>query len=953
MDKAKAERHAALASLARAYVPEWNFSQENPEPGSALAMLIDDMLGESEKRLSQAIHKYKIQYLNLFDRLKEEPVESAKSYVRFTQVSRMEQPVHVPKGTRLIAEDPQSYHRLIFETTYAITTTSANLISVCATDKNSDRIVRLLDQSSDSEEARGFTAFGLEDDNEAEHRLLLGFDGAFDAMDGLSIGLRVEVPDAEQREQAISALLSEQVRFSMLEPDGERDFEKVERRGDLIWLTMPRYIPIKIDFKGKPRYVLSVRALSLCDITLSSIELVFSQEGLPADSVLCSDVAQNVGRFMPFGSPMEIFSDCTIECRPVFARAGAEVEMSFDLDFAVLEQKLPEVQNNPDYKIIMKRPVESPHVEPAEVKADYVLIEYLTENGWRLLLDDEHTAMLFNGSATGRVVIRFTLPRDIAPDDGQGHLRLRLYKAEHLYTIPCVQYCPIISNLSFSFQYGNGCLLPDAAFTRNNFEEVEVTEHIRANRSFPLFYNRENHYPSMYLGFDENPQGMPLSLYFEVENDEDSPLQYTVEYLSPRGFEQMQVVDNTGGLLYSGTLLLPVPSDCRKLKLFDRECYWLRLVSRGPLPQTLPMIRKVLTNMVRVENKRSNTEYFYLTNPDAPLHITLAEQNLVSVAVYVNEEDNDDSREENWVRWNKRTGWDQRGRYCDIDLAAGTVSFTKNAFAPYPLKEGGPAVRVDYQSYQGSAANVEANTITTLAESIRGIASVTNPMPAFGGYDGYNEETAAAVISNMLRTRGRAVTERDYLDMILQVSYGVRRIRCLSGVNRLGELDDDAITVALLIDQYDKGSHIFSAVRETIRARLEQTGCILPLGKKLILTQPSFVRYSVRAWISCGPGQDMYELQLQTLEDIRAFIDPLTGGFDGNGWEIGALPTVKHLLAWLKLKRPGLNVTRIVMSARSRGREYAVDDEIVKTLHNPFAMAVNGEHTVYVDLAQA
>ena len=77
-------------------------------------------------------------------------------------------------------------------------------------------------------------------------------------------------------------------------------------------------------------------------------------------------------------------------------------------------------------------------------------------------------------------------------------------------------------------------------------------------------------------------------------------------------------------------------------------------------------------------------------------------------------------------------------------------------------------MRVDYQSYQGAQANVPKETITTTEESVRYISSVTNPMAAYGGYDGYNEETSAAIISNMLRTRGRAVTGQDYFDIISQ-----------------------------------------------------------------------------------------------------------------------------------------------------------------------------------------
>ncbi|MEG1774744.1 MAG: hypothetical protein RR320_07815, partial [Oscillospiraceae bacterium] len=339
---------------------------------------------------------------------------------------------------------------------------------------------------------------------------------------------------------------------------------------------------------------------------------------------------------------------------------------------------------------------------------------------------------------------------------------------------------------------------------------------------------------TMYLGFDKNPQGMPLSLYFEVENDEDAQLDYTAEYLSARGFEPVTPVDNTGGMLYSGTLLLPVGGDAVRSRLFDRDCWWLRLRLKHLEVHSLPLLSSILTNMARVENLRSRTETFFMTEETASLHIALSEQNLLAVRVFANEEDGDPTHEENWVEWSRRVSFDQRGRFYDLDLAAGKIDFDRHAFAAYPLKEGAAAIRADYQSYQGAAANVPAGAISGLAESLRHISGVSNPMAAYGGYDGYNEQTSATIIANMLRTRGRAVTGQDYFDIISQVSYGVRRMKCVSGVNRLGQSDDDVITVALLIDEYDKGSHIFSAVKDTIRQKLLETSSIVPLGKTLV-----------------------------------------------------------------------------------------------------------------------
>ena len=114
---------------------------------------------------------------------------------------------------------------------------------------------------------------------------------------------------------------------------------------------------------------------------------------------------------------------------------------------------------------------------------------------------------------------------------------------------------------------------------------------------------------------------------------------------------------------------------------------------------------------------------------------------------------------------------------------------------------------------------------------IKFIGHVTNPMAAYGGYDGYNEESSAAIISNMLRTRGRAVTNQDYFDIISQISYGVRQIKCCSGVNRIGEVAEDVITVVVLIDEYEKGGHIFSAVKDSIRDKLLESSNLVQIGR--------------------------------------------------------------------------------------------------------------------------
>ena len=50
------------------------------------------------------------------------------------------------------------------------------------------------------------------------------------------------------------------------------------------------------------------------------------------------------------------------------------------------------------------------------------------------------------------------------------------------------------------------------------------------------------------------------------------------------------------------------------------------------------------------------------------------------------------------------------------------------------------------------------------------------------------------------------------------------------------------------------------------------------------------------------------------------------------------------------MKDADLRVERMALVARIGGRDYAVDDDFLSRMTDPFVMAVNGTHTVYVDL---
>ena len=946
-----------MKTLAASYTPQWSFSETQPDTGSVVALLYADMLEESLERYGKVLHKHKIQYLNLFDRFKDEPVESAKSFVRFMPVTGAPDAVHIPQGTRLYADSEQTGGQVVFETGHGVTVTPAQLSSIYLTDGTAGIIDRKFSaEDGQSAEGLSFTAFWAGDENLEEHRLILGFEDAFDHLDRLDLELEISVFPEDRQEQTLDAMCGEDISFAVLCEGGFEPFDLVERMAGGIHLVKENFKQQKADLSGVQCCHIEIAAARLCDIQINAAKLRFSENDIIPDEVRCAGVAQNPEHFRPFGVPMELYSAWEIESKLVFARRGAQATVSFRLDFETVERLLPEYEVAEDYRVIMRQPLTMPKPTVLDVYAQNVLPEYLSRTGWKRLIKEEHAALIFGGSEQGEITLSFRIPDDMLDSEyaaGQPRLRFRLIRADGLYQIPCRQHCPVVSGLRLSYDCGDFPRIPDRALTINNFEHDDVTGQLRSGKGISLFYSRECELPAMYFAFEGNPWGSPISLYLRLENNADYPVDFTAEYLSPEGYLPLKVADGTTGMLSSGALRIVVPQDITPKTLFGHELYWIRLVSHNKEHKEyhLPLITGIYLNMAKVENVRTQTQYFY---PDSTGAITSAKLDgggLISAKVYVNEQDASVIGE-HWVLWEKAAWRGQQGRVYDIDLMTGQLQFDKAAFSAYPVREDGPAVKVVFRAYHGSAANVGAGKIASLASSIRHISEVSNPMPAYGGYDGFNEKTSAGIISNMLRTRGRAVTRQDYFDIISQVSYGVRRIKCVSGLGERGEAGGDTLSIAILIDEYEKGSHIFSGVKEDIREKLMACSGLVPAGKTLILTQPRFVKMSVRLWLECERMESAYDLQKQCGESIREFIDPLYGGFGGRGWEIGVLPSTGQVVACLKIKHPDIVVSKIVMTAVYENREYAVDDQIGKYITSPFAMAVNGEHVVYCRLME-
>ena len=949
-----------LEKLAASYTPEWKFDPENPDAGSALAMLIADMFADSKERLSKALHKHKIQYLNRFDKLVCEPVSVAKGYVQFTPVAGNEDVMAVPAGTQLMAE--QGDQEILFETVHDICLADAGLTCVIVTDRQEDSVA-VLAESLDGErlETVQIQAFSTEGKNESSHKVILGLPAMFDGDTGIDLSLYVSAENAEKKEEALKLLSSGAVQYSIARAAGEEGdqikeipIDRVTRQEDHIRLEKENYEIGKALYHGKEGYYLILTAKEgLPQITVNGISFDVSAQNVRPDHIRVEGVDVSAERVALFGKPLALMNACEIDSRQVLSKKGAVVTMNFSLDYEIYEDSLENSEVAVEYKAIMKKQPEQAASKPASVVADRISWEYRSVTGWKKLFTGSEYEQMMNGGKNGEMSLTFVCPMDMAEaEEDESRIRIRLLHAENIYKMPAVYQCPVINNLQFSYTYQEKAALPVSAESINNSISRNLLSRLESGLETDLFSSDLEANRSMYFIFDNSISGLPFSLYFDMENLQARPLDFTVEYGTADGFKPIRIMDGTDGLLHSGVIRFLIGSDMAQKTMFGREGYVLRMTGyeKQYPAYRLPVIKGIYPNMAKVENRSSLTEYFYVDDPMEELTVKLGAENLTQLSVSVLEKTGEESQ---WVEWKRASRSYEPGRVYQENLAEGTIQFSAFAFSDIRLDEEEAPVRVTYRTYTGDAANVEKGTILTVMDSNRYVSEISNPFAAFGGCDAYTEKSTQGYIEGILKSRNRIVTEDDLLHLLRQTSYSVLETSCIPDRNEVGEPQPGIMTVAVLTADTDNSGNVFYEIRKEMQKKLEETGNFCVMGREIHLVQPRFLPCSVSVWLEKDNMENAYELTRRAEELITDFLNPYHGGSEGKGWKIGSYPRVSQIRAWLKKNLPDVTVARIAVTASVDGEEKTIREDIHDLSQSPFVMPVSGEHRVYIDLKES
>ncbi|MEV4312491.1 putative baseplate assembly protein [Actinocrispum sp. NPDC049592] len=188
-----------------------------------------------------------------------------------------------------------------------------------------------------------------------------------------------------------------------------------------------------------------------------------------------------------------------------------------------------------------------------------------------------------------------------------------------------------------------------------------------------------------------------------------------------------------------------------------------------------------------------------------------------------------------------------------------------------------------YRYGGGRRGNVGAGKLTVPLSAIQSVDSVRNLEPATGGVDAETVENAKVRGPLYLRGGHRAVTGKDFERLTLAAAPGAARARCLPPLK-----SGDPVRL-LVVPRVDIAPEALKL--QDLALPPELVGQIQSYldDRRLLTTQvridvPSYQGITVVAEVHAAPTVRPEKVRADAEKALYDFVNPITGGSDGNGW---------------------------------------------------------------------
>ena len=425
----------------------------------------------------------------------------------------------------------------------------------------------------------------------------------------------------------------------------------------------------------------------------------------------------------------------------------------------------------------------------------------------------------------------------------------------------------------------------------------------------------------------------PTSILYTAEfvtfaHEQQTPaeqLQLTWEYWSGQNWTKLFVRDETSNFTTTGIVEFLAPPDFvahSEFATIATSAWWVRVRWDAGDYDTDPRIRQAFLNTtmaaqtVTTRNEvlgssdGSADQVFQTTRTPVLAGQSLAVRELEmpsadELQTIVEDEgpnavlvipDSTGKPSEIWVKWHEVPDFyasDSRSRHYTLDHIQGEVTFGDGVNGMVPAV-GVSNIRLAlYRTGGGVRGNRPAGSIVQLKTTVPYVDKVTNYVDATGGVDAESMDSLVARAPLEVRHRHRAVTAEDYEDLAHLASSDVARALCVPNRDLVADPFDNTPlllgNVSLIIvpntadSRPQPSAELVRRIRQFISASSPVTATVQVVG-------PLYLRVNVNAEIGLASLDSAGTLALSVQTALAAFLHPLTGGFDQQGWEFGREP---------------------------------------------------------------
>ena len=942
--------------LASQFTPEWRFDSNRTDFGVSLAKIFCEMQEDTINRLNQSMNNIYITFLKILG-VSPLPRSPAQGLI---EIKASENSIcsNIKKGSKL------SYGDLIFETVEDIFVSDNKVEKIFMVDSLKRQIVKTFDINLKNSSFKKFKFFDFKSFKNLQSSEIYFSDNYMFNSEDVLLKFKFENSFSPNSEDLMSDLfLNSKWQYFNEEDNSWKDFDEISKDDNLfVNVKLKNKIGLSEVLDDKSRYI-KITIPERKNIKLTGISYISDPKKVIPTELLSGEDEIDKDEFFPFKERYYIYDCFYIKSDEIFNKPGAKVSLSADVSF--IKSKGDLQNNNRHYKMIMTD-IDFAESEPNDISIENVVWEYWKGNSWALL--NSSNGNFFSTADIGKNrKMSFICPSDCSPTDVGSKsglfIRARITKISNQFSINSNYLVPLIKNVELDYNYENPMKLERVI--ANSDLEWKTFNFANKEKKFVNIFEKEiDNFPSIYFKL-KNPisQGI-LNIFFDVEKSLFKEkisfkwFYWSKEENNSSKWKPLDVIDFTDNFSKSGIVRILGSNSFAKLDLFGGSGFFIKIESIGKLKEyeNFPVIKDIRFNVVPIIQKESKPyEYFSVNGNEKNKICSLSSSNIFDVAVWVDEtskiffdedekikmqNNNDIEIEDNsgaekiWVKWKEISNISNAGpndRVYEVNYEESQIIFGNGIRGKIPIEQSSESIRVNYSTTEGKKGNIDPGLIKSFNSVFPSVIGVSNFAPTYNGLDPEDLERASQRTFDEISRGKRIISSTSLENAILFNNRNVFKIKCFPHTNKYEEKSYGDITIVVLPRNIMKEQTKFEILKKELESFLDKNSFFGFSNKNITICEAKYVGFYINIIVFIKNMDHYQEVNNNIKTKIENFLNPITGGRNGEGFDIGKIPDEIEILGNINFI-PGIsriekiNISTKISNDRGEKKEILFSD---------------------------